>query len=286
MLAIAPETNSLFQVIHSKEVVFPLRIEHAEHDHALVVAHGIRPNQLFFCVVTLFEPFKNGVAQFLPIQRLRLDAFGKNVHTESSEDRIFQALQIPVFGMNFGRTVLLEQFTENARDIILKDQFLLIHAFEQLAAEAINCLALLIHYVVVLEQMLASFEILRFNGFLRFLAIENLVPLIRGNNVFVPSVVPDCSPTVFLGTFDFALRGANWLGDSLLHALLLGHEFWVAAEQDVGSTAGHVGGDRYGGFASGLGNDFGFALVLLSVQNPVFHAFFLEQLGKALGFFD
>ena len=121
---------------------------------------------------------------------------------------------------------------------------------------------------------------------LSFVAAENLVPLIRRDNVFVASVVPDCSLAVLLWTFDFALRGANWLGDSLLHALLLGHEFWVAAEQDVGSTAGHVGGDRYGGFASGLGNDFGFALVLLSVQNPVFHAFFLEQLGKALGFFD
>ena len=121
---------------------------------------------------------------------------------------------------------------------------------------------------------------------LGFVAAENLVPLIRRDNVFVASVVPDCSLAVLLWTFDFALRGANWLGDSLLHALLLGHEFWVAAEQDVGSTAGHVGGDRYGGFASGLGNDFGFALVLLSVQNPVFHAFFLEQLGKALGFFD
>src|SRR6266550_9551586 len=162
MLAIAPETNSLFQVIHSKEVVFPLRIEHAEHDHALVVAHGIRPNQLFFCVVTLFEPFKNGVAEFLPIQRLRLDAFSKNVYSESSENRIFQALQIPVFGMNLGRTVLLEQIAENAGNVVFEDEFLLIHAFEQLAAETINSLALLVHYVVVLEQMLASFEILRF----------------------------------------------------------------------------------------------------------------------------
>src|SRR2546428_7003531 len=109
MLAIAPETNSLFQVIHSEEVVFPLRVEHAEHDHALVVAHGIRPNQLFFCVVTLCEPFKNGVAEFLPIQRLRLDTFSKNVHSESSENRTFQALQTPVFAMNFVRTGLLEQ---------------------------------------------------------------------------------------------------------------------------------------------------------------------------------
>ena len=82
------------------------------------------------------------------------------------------------------------------------------------------------------------------------------------------------------------MRGANWLGNSLLHALLLGHEFGIAAEQNVGSAARHVGGNRDGGFASGLGYDFGFALVLLSVQNPVFHAFFLEQLGKALGFFD
>src|SRR5207244_13026099 len=98
--------------------------------------------------------------------------------------------------------------------------------------------------------------------------------------------LPARSRAAVLATFVLSFRGANWLGNSLLHALLLGHEFGIAAEQNVGSAARHVGGNRDGGFASGLGYDFGLALVLLGVQNPVFHPFFLEQLGKALRFFD
>ena len=54
---------------------------------------------------------------------------------------------------------------------------------------------------------------------------------------------------------------------------VLGQELGVAAEQDVGSAAGHVGGDRDGALASGLGDDLGFALVLFGVQDVVLDAF-------------
>jgi hypothetical protein len=44
---------------------------------------------------------------------------------------------------------------------------LLVHAFEQLAAHAVNGLPLLVHDVVVFEQVFARFEVLRFNRLLR-----------------------------------------------------------------------------------------------------------------------
>src|SRR5580700_4030693 len=62
VLAIATQADALLEMIHAEEVVFPLRVEHTEHDHALVVAHGLRADQLFFRVVTLFEFFKDRVA--------------------------------------------------------------------------------------------------------------------------------------------------------------------------------------------------------------------------------
>ena len=74
---------------------------------------------------------------------------------------------------------------------------------------------------------------------------------------------------------------------SLLSAqTLLGHEFGVAAEQNIGTAAGHVGGNRDRAFASGLRDDGGFALVILGVQNFVPDAHFLENSGKPLGLFD
>ena len=86
--------------------------------------------------------------------------------------------------------------------------------------------------------------------------------------------------------FDFALRGADRLRDSLLHAFLFGHEFGIAAEQNVGAAARHVGGDGDHAFASGLRDNFRFALVILGIQTTWLDPFFLQQFRKALGFFD
>ena len=51
-----------------------------------------------------------------------------------------------------------------------------------------------------------------------------------------------------------------------------GHELGVAAEQDVGAAAGHVGGDRDRAEAAGLGDDLGLVLVVLGVQHDVLDA--------------
>ena len=71
-----------------------------------------------------------------------------------------------------------------------------------------------------------------------------------------------------------------------LDEVLLGHELGVAAEQDVRAAAGHVGGDGDHAEAAGLGDDLGFLLVELGVEDDVAHAFSLEDVGEQLGFFD
>ena len=48
-----------------------------------------------------------------------------------------------------------------------------------------------------------------------------------------------------------------------------GHELGVAAEDDVGPSAGHVGGDRDRPLPPGLGDDLGLALVVLGVEDLV-----------------
>ena len=47
------------------------------------------------------------------------------------------------------------------------------------------------------------------------------------------------------------------------------HLFGVAAEEDVCAATRHVGGDGDGSFAPGLGDDLGFAFVVLGVQDVV-----------------
>ena len=59
------------------------------------------------------------------------------------------------------------------------------------------------------------------------------------------------------------------LGDLLGQALLARHELGVAAEQDVGAAAGHVGRDRHRALAAGLRDELGFLGVVLRVEHDV-----------------
>ena len=72
----------------------------------------------------------------------------------------------------------------------------------------------------------------------------------------------------------------------LADEILAGHEVGVAAEEDVGSAAGHVGGDGDHAEAAGLGYDLGFLLVELGVEDDVADALALEDFGEEFGFFD
>ncbi len=67
----------------------------------------------------------------------------------------------------------------------------------------------------------------------------------------------------------------------LADEILAGHELGVAAEQDVGAAAGHVGGDGDHAETAGLGDDLGFLLVELGVEDDVADALALEDLAKA-----
>ena len=63
--------------------------------------------------------------------------------------------------------VLVEQPAENVANVVLEDEFLLVEAFQQLPAQSVDRLALLVHHVVVLEQVFAGFEVLAFDRLLR-----------------------------------------------------------------------------------------------------------------------
>ena len=62
------------------------------------------------------------------------------------------------------------------------------------------------------------------------------------------------------------------LGDAFGERLLARHVLGVAAEQDVGAAAGHVGGDGDAALAARLRDDLGFLRVILRVQHDVLDA--------------
>src|ERR1700730_18570644 len=60
--------------------------------------------------------------------------------------------------------------------------------------------------------------------------------------------------------------------DLVLFKKLARHEIRIAAKQDVGAAARHVGGNGYGALASGLRYNLRFALVAVGVEDVVRHS--------------
>ena len=110
----------------------------------------------------------------------------------------------------------------------------------------------------------------------------DLVPLRGWNLVFVATVVEVGEVRVVRLGRDFARHHLERLRQSLLDALLLGYELGIAAQQNVGAAAGHVGGNSNCTFAACLGNDLGFLLVVLGIQHHVLDALLLQQVRQTL----
>ena len=66
----------------------------------------------------------------------------------------------------FGRE-LVEHCAEQFRNVVVGDELFLVEALEQLVAEAVDGFALLVHDVVVLEEVFAGLEVLRLDLLLR-----------------------------------------------------------------------------------------------------------------------
>src|SRR5690606_17303467 len=67
---------------------------------------------------------------------------------------------------------------------------------------------------------------------------------------------------------------------------LIDFRFPVAAQPDVATAAGHIGGNGNGSRPARLGDDLGFLLVEFGVEHPVFDAGRLQAAGDFLGGFD
>ena len=99
---------------------------------------------------------------------------------------------------------------------------------------------------------------------------------------------------VFL--FDFVLNNGelalqfllrNGLGSFALLLQAFPHEeIGISAEQNIGTSTGHIGRYRYCALTPRLGDDGSFTFVILRVQDLVPDAHLLQKRRQSLGFFD
>jgi len=165
LLRVAAETDAFLEVIHVEEVFFPEAVEDGEHDDALVVTHGGFAEDLFFDLVTLAELFEDGFAELVARELGDVD-FVFELCTEEVEDLSEDLLGVPLVGVRLDGRVLIEDAGKDGGGVVVGDELLLVDAFHELTAKAVDGFALLVHDVVVLEDVFAGLEVLRLYGFL------------------------------------------------------------------------------------------------------------------------
>ena len=74
LLRIPAQADAFLQVIHRQQVIFPQAVDHAQHHHPLVIAHGLRAQNLFLGLVRFGQLGEDLLAQLVPAQFLRIDA--------------------------------------------------------------------------------------------------------------------------------------------------------------------------------------------------------------------
>ena len=170
----------------------------------------------FLGFVLLLELVEDGVAQFVARRSCGVDAGGRKAEAELADQLFIEALDVPLVRADVLSRELVEHAAEDAADVVFEDELALLDAFKQLAAQAVDGLALLVHDVVVLEQVFARFEVLRFDGFLRALdalgdhlrldghAFFHAQPLKQGAD---PLLGEDAHQVVFKGEIEARLAG-------------------------------------------------------------------------------
>ena len=178
-LAVAAQPDAFLQVVEAVEVVLPLLVHDLQHDVALELPHELGPEQRFLVRVGLLNARPQRVADLVGAQLVELDA-GKVVGLEpvDADHLLLQRRYVPLLDVHAGADEPLDEVVEHVagqrHQVAVRVGGLLglietDGVLEQRPAQRVDVLTLLVHDVVVLEQVLADGEVLRFHLLLRAL---------------------------------------------------------------------------------------------------------------------
>ncbi len=345
-----PQADSLLQVVHFVQVLTPFPVKDGEDDPAFQfpyerVAVRARAEGVLTPVVGVvrvgLQLLDQGFGgQTLTIVRCR------NLHADLVQltQTGPEGVEVPLLGISLRGRAANVRFHRVVDE--MADLFVQIGPFENLPALLVDDGALLVHHLVVFQDVLADLEVLTLDLGLRGTdgtgddlrfdrhVLGNVEPVhdaLDGRGVEQPhevvaqrqvepgfpavalatgssaQLVVDATGLVAFGAQDVepaecqdllvlgadrrasllqrlrpgrfvVLRGVD-RAQAALTQFYLGEELGVAAEHDVGTAPGHVGGDGHRAPAPRLGDDRGFPLVLLGVEHLVLHT----TLGQLLG---
>jgi hypothetical protein len=132
--------------------------------HALGFAHEFRAQHGFLLFVLLFEQGFEFVFDRAAVERLQF--FGPDLDAELRQDLGLETVPVPSAGMGFFGAADVYDGRDQAIHHVHHARLLIV-TLEQIPAHPVDRLALLVHHVVVFENVFARAKILRLDGFLR-----------------------------------------------------------------------------------------------------------------------
>ena len=159
-------------------MVLPLLVDDLQHQVAFDLGQDLARDDVLLVDVARHHLGPQRVAHFVGAHLVVLE--GRVVvfaEREQLHRVTLQGRQVPFVRFHFGADVLLDLLVEqlfgrrhhvaaNVADVLFAEVNL---PLENLAAQRVDALALLVHHIVILEQVLADGEVLRFDLLLRAL---------------------------------------------------------------------------------------------------------------------
>ena len=156
-------------------MVFPLGVDDLQHDIALDALQHVAADELFLFVVRRDSLLPECVADFVggPVAEIEI----RRLERKHPGRLALQGVEVPLLEIGFTRREGLDQrveevFGQRHQIVARVDDLVLVNvnfALEDFPAQRVDVLALLVHHIVVLEEMFADREVLRLDLLLRSL---------------------------------------------------------------------------------------------------------------------
>ena len=167
-LTVSAQVDAVAQHVHVVEVLHPLLVDDAQHDDLLELAHVLLAKEQLAVVVALLGELLEAFLELVAAHRGELFLLEAALRRVDLLRVLDEPIELPLLRVELRVRVLVhlraDDVLDHAHDVLAQ-----VLAEEDLAALAVHDLALLVHDVIVLEDVLADVEVARLDLLLRVL---------------------------------------------------------------------------------------------------------------------
>ncbi len=307
-LAVAAQPDAGLQPVHAVQVVLPLRIDAVEQDVALELAHVVGADLLLAPPPLRLHALDDLVRRAVGVLRIELGR--AHLDAEVTPQPAGELLRVALVDRHVVAERLVHMGVDDVLDELAEHLLLaVVIVVQQRVAQAVHLLALQVHDLVVLEQVLADLVVaaldllLRARDGLRDHRMRDGLAVLQAElaeDVRDPIGREDAHEVVFEAEEELAGAGVALASRAAAQLVVdaprlvplraddvqPAHLLDAFTELDVRTAPRHVGRDRDGAGVARVLDDRGLPRVLLRVQHHVLDAASLEHAGEALGLLD